>query len=295
MSNVFKEFRERFGFTREEAAEVIGVCSKKWGDLENEKSNKSNLIKYENLIKFFNHDLNKPFDKEKTKIAYFKPLTTRQVLRLTGFSDAAFTSSRKRHAVSPLLNTLINAAILAIDEEKNRIILSKKRLPLPKMELKTYPAPSIEIVPKKTRSIADQIADIESRNQELEGENAELKLTISTLELQIQQLSKENELLKAEANKDTANKDTSAPITEDQRKYLKSIVIRFAEKSGGPNPNPYYWQGFYADIFKEVSVKSLDGIKTTNQWLKAVHYAKERCKAIGLHIESFPVQLSIVS
>lgn len=283
--NVFKEFREKFGLTQIEAAQLINVCSKKWCDIENGKGNKFNLKKYENLIKFFDNDLNKPFDPEKTKLAYFRPLKKRQVLQLTGFTEAAFTSSRKRDSVSPLLNTMINAAILAIDEEKNRISKSKKRPALPKMELKTYPAPNIKIVEKK--SIADLIIEIENKNEQLEGENAALKLTISTLELQIQQQAKEIQFLKDESKQ----KSKPAPITEEQKKYLVSIVRQYLDKTKGKKVNEYFAKAFWTDIFEDVgpNVKCIADIKTFPQWLAAVNSAKARCKAIGLHVESFGV------
>lgn len=297
MSNVFKEFREKNNLTQQEAGELIGVTVWSWKNAEQEKLTKSQSKKYQNAIKFVSdHDLFKPVDLEKLKACYVKPIKGNHLVDLTGFTRDAISGARfniKTGAkVSTMQNVFLNAAILAIEEEKENRKKAKQQKPLPKMELKTYPAPSIAITPKKTGSIADQIADIESRNEQLEGENAALKLTISTLDLQIQQLSKENELLKVEANT-----DKSAPVTKEQRDYLVSIVKRYLDKTKGKKVNDYFAKAFWTDIYEDVGpdVKVIDDIKTFNQWLAAVHSAKQRCKAIGLQIESFPVQLSIVS
>lgn len=290
MSNVFKEFRKSRKLSQSQAGALIGASGGAWSKLEYNIPPQHTAKKYENAIKFINCNLFAEINPQKREREYFKPLTDKDVFSLTGFTVPQFRPKKSKNPT--ILNkVLLNAAILAIDEEKSKRAKNQASR-LPKMEFKTYPAPSIAIIEKKSGSIVDQISAIESRNEELEGENAALKLTVSTLELQIQQLLKENELLKADANT-----DKSAPVTKEQREYLVSIVKRYLDKTKGKKVNDYFAKAFWTDIYEDVGpdVKMIDDIKTFNQWLAAVHSAKSRCKAIGLQIESFPVQLSIVS
>lgn len=291
MSNIFKEFRESNGFSRKEAGQLIGVSEWSWSNAEKGNLRKNQEKKYENAVRFIDRDLFKPVDPDKLTSSFFRSIKNNQLLALTGFTEDAFSSSRSKiktkNNIAVWHNVFLNAAIFAIEEEKNR---RKKTNKIPEMEINKSSDSRIELVQKKTYSIADQIVEIVSRNEQLEGENSFLKLTISTLELQIKQQTKEIEHLKSHANI-----DNSALMTPEQKKYLTSIVIRFAEKSSGGSGNNYYNQAFWTDIHKHVGVKSVNDIKTFNQWMKATRYAKQRCKDIGLNIESFPFQLSIVN